>query len=146
MVTQKIKELQALQKHIDKLAAAVVIERRAELSGLPSEYGYASVAEFIVAVKEAATAAPGKRRGRPPKAAKAAAAPKAAKAKKRTRAKITPEIRDNVAAALRAGASPKDVSAQFGISTASVQVIKKSAGLVKSRGVAAEPVTPPAAE
>ena len=145
MVTQKIKELQSLQKHIDKLAASVAIERRAELSGLPTAYGYASIGEFIAALKDAASdaPAPGKRRGRPPKAVKA---PKVAKAKKRSRATITPEMRDNVAAALRSGTKPKDVAKQFSISTASVQVIKKSAGLVKIRGTSTEAAPAPAAE
>jgi transposase len=143
MVIQKIKELKSLQKQIEKLAASVVIERRAKLAELPADFGYANVSELIAALKEAATSAPvGKRRGRPPKAAPAE---KAVRPKKRKRAKITPEIRDNVAAALRAGASPKDVAAQYGISNASVQVIKKSAGLVKSRGGAASEALPPVA-
>ena len=106
------------------------------LAKLPSDYGYDSLNGFIKALKAAAGKA-GKSKGKAKKAAKAPKPAKVAKAGKRTRAKITPEIKQQVIAAVQAGTAGAKIAKDFGISLPSVQNIKKEAGLVKARSVAA---------
>ena len=79
------------------------------------------------------------------KAAKAAKAPKAAKDGRRARTKITPELKAQVIAAVKADKSGVEIAKAFGISMPSVQNIKKEAGLVKTRASAA-PVAAPVVE
>jgi len=68
------------------------------------------------------------RKGRAAKTA-APAAPR----KKGKRARITPELKDRVKAAVVAGKTGAQIASEFGISVPSVQNIKKEFGLVKSR-------------
>ncbi len=125
MVTQKIKELEELKARAAKLAASIDAERTAELASLPGKYGFDDINAFIKALKQAS----GIRKSR-----KGPKAPKAAKAEgKRTRAKITPELKEQVKAAVAEGKTGAEIAAQFGISLPSVQNIKKEFGLVKSR-------------
>jgi hypothetical protein len=128
MVTEKIQELQALQAKAAELQASIEAERAAELAALPAKYGFDSLPAFIKAVK-AAAGGTGKRRGRK---AKAPAAKKAGG--KRTRTKITPELKEQVKAAVEAGKTGAAIANEFGISVPSVQNIKKEFGLVKARG------------
>ena len=86
---------------------------------LPEKYGYASAAELIKAIRAAAGAG-GKRRGR-----------KAGRHRKHAR--ITPELRGKIKAALQAGKTGGRVAADYGVSLPSVYNIKKAAGLVKAR-------------
>jgi transposase len=130
MVTDKIKELQDLQARAADLQKTIETERIRELAALPGRYGFDSVEAFIKAVR-AAGGGKGKKRGR--KAKVKAAAP----AGKRTRAKLTPELKSKVIAAVQAGKTGSAVAKEFGISLPSVQNIKKEAGLVKARGSAA---------
>ncbi|EIP97674.1 hypothetical protein OpiT1DRAFT_02121 [Opitutaceae bacterium TAV1] len=132
MVIQKIKELEELKARAAKLAATIDAERTAELAALPGKYGYSDINEFIKALKLAV----GVRGARGRKAAKAAKAPKAAATGKRTRAKITPELKEQVKAAVLEGKSGSEIAAAFGISLPSVQNIKKEFGLVKAREAA----------
>jgi DNA-binding NarL/FixJ family response regulator len=135
MVTEKIQELAQLQAKAAKLQAAIETQRTAELASLPSKYGYASLDEFIKALK-AAVSSGGKRgrRGGKAKAAKAAKAPKKKAGGKRKRAKITAELKQQVKAAVEAGRTGAQIAKEFGISVPSVQNIKKELGLVKKRG------------
>ncbi len=134
MVTEKIQELAALQAKAAKLQAAIETQRTAELSSLPSKYGYASLEDFIKALK-AAVSSGGKRGRRGGKAkAKAAKAPKKKTGGKRKRAKITAELKEQVKAAVEAGRTGAQIAKEFGISVPSVQNIKKELGLVKKRG------------
>lgn len=135
MVTEKIKKLQVLQAQTAELAASIELERTAELAELPVRYGFGSLNEFIRALKSAATSAKGKR-GRKAKAPKAAKAP-AAKKGKRTRTKLTPELKAQVKAAVEAGTSGAEIAKTFGISVPSVQNIKKEFGMVKTRAASA---------
>ncbi len=130
MVTDKIQELQALQAKAAELQKSIEAERTRELATLPAKYGYDSLPAFIKALKAAVSGAP-KRRGRA--AAKPAAAKKAAGGK-RTRTKITPELKEQVKAAVEAGKTGAAIANEFGISVPSVQNIKKEFGLVKARG------------
>ena len=132
--TDQIAELEKAKAKIAQAEAKLASDRVSALAKLPSDYGYASLDDFIKALKAAA----GKTgKGKKAKAAKKAAkAPKAAKAGKRTRAKITPELKQQVIAAVQAGDSGAKIAKAFGISLPSVQNIKKEAGLVKARSAA----------
>jgi len=135
----KINQLEAAKAKLAELEKNVTLERQQALAALPSDFGYSDLNAFIKALKEAASAR-GSRKGRKgAKAAKAAKAPKAAKGGKRTRAKITPELKQQVIAAVQAGASGAKIAKDFGISLPSVQNIKKEAGLVKARAAAPAP-------
>lgn len=123
MVIEKIQELSALQAKAAKLQAAIETERTAELAALPGKYGYDSVKAFIKALKAAAG---GGRRKR--------GAGKKAAGGKRKRAKITPELKAQVKAAVEAGKTGAAIAKELGISLPSVQNIKKEFGLVKARG------------
>ena len=136
MVTDKIAQLKALQAQAADLQRAIEEERTRELSALPGRYGFDSVDSFIKAVKSAASS--GKKRGR--KAAKAAAPAK------RTRTKITPELKEAVKAAVESGKTGAAIAAEFSISLPSVQNIKKEFGLVKARTTEEAPVAQPASD
>jgi DNA-binding NarL/FixJ family response regulator len=130
----KLAELESLQKIQGKLAT------------LHSEYGFSDLNSFIKALKRAAGSSV--KRGRPAKAAVAApsaaapgaaapsvaAAPKAVKAKKGKRARITPEVKEQVKTLISAGKTGAEIAKTLGISLPSVQNIKKEFGLVKKRG------------
>jgi hypothetical protein len=139
MVTNKIKELQALQVKAATLQAAIDAERNAELASLPSKYGFDTTAAFIQAVRNADGAkANSKGRGKG-KATKKKVAAKSTIAKgsvvvaKRKRAKITPAIKAKVKSAVNAGTSGAMIAKSLGISLPSVHNIKKELGLVKAR-------------
>lgn len=138
--TDQIAELAKAKAKLAQAEAKLAADRVAALAKLPGDYGYASLNEFIKALKAAAGKA-GKGKG---KKAKAAKAPKAAKAGKRTRTKITPELKLQVVAAVQAGKSGAEIAKAFGISLPSVQNIKKEAGLVKARAAAAPAPAPDA--
>ena len=130
MVTDKIKLLAQLKSQAAKLEAALDAQRPAALAALPAEYGFDSVAAFIKALRQAATAAPAARRGRKARVAKPA---------KRKRARVTDEIKAAVKAGLEAGKKAGTIAKEVGISPASVQALKKAFGLTRPRAV------PPAA-
>ena len=130
MVTEKIKQLQALQAKADELQKSIEAERTEELASLPERYGYDSLPAFIRALKDAVGS--GARRGRK---SRAAAAPAAAKGgRKRRRAKITPEMKGQVKSLVQDGKTGAQIAKELGISLPSVQNIKKELGLVKARG------------
>lgn len=133
MVTEKIQELAALQAKAAKLQAAIESQRTSELAGLPASYGYESINEFIKALK-AAVSSGAKRGRRAAKGSGAKASKKKAAGGKRKRAKITPELKAEVKAAVEAGKTGAQIAKEFGISVPSVQNIKKELGLVKKRG------------
>jgi hypothetical protein len=134
MVTNKIKELQALQARAVTLQAAIDAERNQELASLPGKYGFDNVAAFIQALRNAGR---GKGAAASSKSKKKVTATAAAKATgttgKRGRAKITPAIKAKVKAAVKAGTSGADIAKLVGISLPSVHNIKKELGLVKAR-------------
>ena len=132
MVTEVVKELEAAKAKVAELEQALQKERKQQLAGLPSEYGFDSLEDFIKALKSAGSSrgagAGGARKGRAAKSA-APIAPR----KKGKRARITPELKDRVKAAVVAGKTGAQIASEFGISVPSVQNIKKEFGLVKSR-------------
>ena len=127
MVTDKIKLLAQLKSQAAKLEAALDAQRPAALAALPAEYGFDSLAAFIKALRQAATAAPKAKRGRKARAAKPA---------KRKRARVTDEIKAAVKAGFEAGKKAGAIAKEVGISPASVQALKRAFGLTKPRAVA----------
>lgn len=132
--TDQIAELEKAKAKLAQAEAKLASDRVAALAKLPGDYGYDNLNAFIKALKAAAGKAGKGKKGKAAKAPKAAKAAKAAKAGKRTRAKITPELKQQVITAVQSGQSGAEVAAAFGISLPSVQNIKKEAGLVKARG------------
>ena len=128
--TDQIAELEKQKAKLAQAEAKLAADRVSALAKLPGDYGYSNLNDFIKALKASAG------KGKKAKGAKKAA--KAPKAEKRTRAKITPELKQQVIAAVQAGQSGAEIAKSFGISLPSVQNIKKEAGLVKARGAAPE--------
>ena len=130
--TDQIAELEKAKAKLVQAEAKLAADRVAALAKLPREYGYANLNDFIKAL----TSAVGKAgKGKKSKGAKSVKAAKPAKAKtgKRKRAKLTAELKQQVIAAVQAGAK---IAKAFGISLPSVHNIKKEAGLVKTRSSA----------
>jgi hypothetical protein len=140
MANEVVRELQAARAKVAELENALVRERRQELAKLPAEYGFDDLNEFIKALKDASGArgrgrGPARGRGRGRGRPAAAAAKPASSGKKRSRrARITPEVKDKVKAAVEAGKTGAAIAKELGISVPSVQNIKKEFGLVKTRG------------
>lgn len=135
MVTDKLKELEATRAKLASLEQAVRSELSKELGGLPGKYGFASVEEFVSAVRQASGGG-ARRRGRPPKSAAKAATGVGRGApgrKRRRRAKITDETRAQLKKMVESGKTGGEIAKALGISLPSVQNIKKALGLVKKR-------------
>jgi hypothetical protein len=136
MVTDKIKELEAARAKLANLEQSIADELNKELSSLPAKYGFASVEEFVAAVKgsSGSGARRGRPRGRPAGSATKAAAPKKGRGRKRrTRAVITDETRAQVKKMVDGGKTGAQIAEALSISLPSVQNIKKALGLVKER-------------
>lgn len=133
----QIAELEKAKAKLAQAEAKLSADRASALAKLPSDYGYNNLNDFIKALKASA--------GKALKVNKMSkVSTKAAKtAGPRTRAKITPEIKQQVIAAVQAGTAGSKIAKDFGISLPSVQNIKKEAGLVKARS-AATPEVPAA--
>ena len=113
MITDKLKQLAEAETKARKLKEAIERERAKELAVLPQKYGYGSLREFVAALKAVAGKKASRRR------------------KKRTR--ITPKLKTDVVRGLKGGKAASAVAKESGISVASVNLIKKAAGLVKAR-------------
>ena len=126
MVTNQIKELEVTKKKIAVLEKAIARRLKKELASLHRKYGYASLEDFVDALREAVGGSSRKgRRGRPVKAVD--------KVKRRKRAVITDETRAGVKKLVEAGKTGSQIAKTLGISLPSVQNIKKAIGLVKAR-------------
>jgi DNA-binding NarL/FixJ family response regulator len=133
MVTTKINELRALEAKAAELRRTIETERAKELAALPEQYGFSSPDEFYDAMEEALRSV-GRGRGRGRKTqGRAVKAAKSSGPKKRTRAKITEEMKMKVGALVQAGKTGAEVAKEIGISVPSVQNIKKELGLVAPR-------------
>jgi hypothetical protein len=121
-ITDKARRLAAYKAKVAALQEQVENDRAKALAHLHEEYGFESPRELIKAIRVAA----GSRCGHP--AGKQAA--------HRKHARITPELREKIKAALKAGKTGGKVAAEFGVSLPSVYNIKKASGLVKARKAA----------
>jgi hypothetical protein len=120
MAKDKIqKALAAARAKVQKLEAAMAAKRNRLLARVHEQHGFASLEDFINALKQAAKG--GVRKG------------KAAGGKRRKRAVITPEIKAKVKALAQAGKTGAEIVKETGISLPSVQNIKKELGLTKAR-------------
>lgn len=131
MVTDKIKELEAARAKLASLEQSIADQMNKELAELPAKFGFASVDDFVKAVKAAGGGGSrrGRRRGRPAGAAKATKSG----GKRRKRAVITDETRAQVKKLVDAGKTGSEIAETLKISLPSVQNIKKALGLVKAR-------------
>jgi hypothetical protein len=118
-----LKRIEKQKRKIAKIELDLAKEARDQLAGIHSRFGFASLAEFFTAVRNSNKNG-AKRRGRPPG--------KAGKVRRRKRAKITPEMKGRVLAALKAGKTGAEAAAEVGISLPSVQNIKRQGGLVRT--------------
>jgi transposase len=125
MVTKQIKELEAAKAKMVALEKSIARGLHKELAALHKTYGYATLNDFVKALKAVCGPARKTRRGKPAKAA--------AKAKRRKRAVITDETRAGVKKLVESGKSGSQIAKALGISLPSVQNIKKALGLVKPR-------------
>jgi hypothetical protein len=121
-ITDKARQLAAYQAKVAELQEQVEKDRAKVLAHLHEEYGFTSPAELIKAIRAAA----GGRRGRPP----------GKKVVHRKHARITPELKEKIKAALKAGKTGGKVAAEFGVSLPSVYNLKKAFGFVKARKAA----------
>lgn len=119
--------LQAAESQVQALRQRAASERTRLLAGLHAQCGFASRKDLI----DALVALGGPARGKAAKSNGGGAAVGAGK--KRKRARITAELRNDVIKALQGAEAGGDIAKRFSISSQTVQNIKKAAGLVKSR-------------
>lgn len=119
--------LQAAESQVQALRQKAANERTQLLAGLHAQCGFGSRKDLI----DALLALGGPGRGKPAKSNGGGTAPGAAK--KRKRARITAELRNDVVKALQAAEAASAIAKRFSISSQTVQNIKKAAGLVKAR-------------
>jgi len=131
MVTKKIKELALNKAKVAALEKSIATELNRELAGLPGQYGFETVDEFVAAVKAASGAK--SKGGAKAKSAPKPAAPKGGEKKRRKRAVITAETKAKVKSLVEGGKTGSQIAKEVGISLPSVQNIKKELGLVKAR-------------
>lgn len=122
MITEKIKELNALKEKATALEAAIESERARELAALPKTYGFEDARSFADAVLEASGRGGGRRPGRPSSGGTGT---------RRRRGKITDETRATVKKMVEAGRTGKEIAQAVGISLPSVHNVKKALGLIR---------------
>ena len=124
MISEKLKELDALKSKTAALEEAVQAERNAALAALPAQFGFERASALVAAVLAAS--------GTPRRAKRRPANKRPAPARRR-RAVITDETRTKVKKMVNAGKTGSQISAALKISLPSVANIKKALGLVKKR-------------
>ena len=107
-LTQQEQELEQLKAAVAAKEAEIAQNRYAQLAHLPAQYGFKNAKEFCKAVMSVSS-------------------------KKRGSLK-DPEFKESVMTALKDGMKGADVARQFGLSVATIQNLKKAAGLVTARG------------
>jgi DNA-binding NarL/FixJ family response regulator len=133
MVIKSLKELKAAKARVEKLEAEVAQALEQRLTGLPEELGFDSIEELIAGLRSVAGKPVAKKAGRKAKAPKAKAPKAEGKGKRGRRARITPEMKEQVKTLVNEGRSGAEIAKALKISLPSVQNIKKAFGLVKSR-------------
>ncbi len=135
MISNTLKAIKETKSKLAALEKKAAAEQKARISNLHKEAGFETRRELIEALESLGGAAPKKASGR-----KAAKSKKAAKksvkkgAKKRAkRTVITPELKNGIIAALKAGGTGAAIASKFGVSVPTLHNIKKAAGLTKSR-------------
>jgi DNA invertase Pin-like site-specific DNA recombinase len=126
MLNNKLQELAKARAAVAQLEQEIQTNLQKELAGLPAQYGFTSVAKFAAAVTKATGSKPTKSATQPPATGK----------KRRKRAKITAETKDEVKKLAAAGKTGAEIATAVGISLPSVQNIKRELGLVRQHGKA----------
>jgi len=121
MLKELIKSLHRAKAEVEALEAKVEKGLKKTLAKIHAEHGFDSVDSFVEAVKKASTEFEAKGRE-----ATNRAFPKA------KRAKITAAVRATVKNLVKAGKSGAEIAKAVGISSASVQNVKKALGLVRT--------------
>ena len=136
MVTETIKELEAARSKVAALEAALAKKNKA-LTSLHTKHGYANVDDFITALKEAnggrGGRGPGRRASASTSTSSSASSASAGSRKRSKRAKITPEMKQELKSLVGQGKTGAVIAKTLGISLPSVQNIKKELGLVQAR-------------
>jgi hypothetical protein len=124
MVTKQIRELEVTKAKIVALEKSIAKRLHKELSSLHDKYGFASLGEFIKALRGTAGSGVGR---------KATRFKTSKRLKRRKRSIITDETRASVKKLVESGKTGSQIAKTLGISLPSVQNIKKATGLVKAR-------------
>ena len=133
-----VEKLLALRAQIEAVEAEHAAELAQELPTLPAKLGFDDMAALVRALIPLTngdvveqTAAPVARRGRKPRSTTATAVSKPSKGK---RAKVDDKMRQDIINHLKdTGMTAKQIAEKFGVSMPTVNMIKKAAGLTKSR-------------
>lgn len=128
----QLKTLASLKTQIAKIEASVAATTakvQAQLRKLPAKFGYATVTEFVDAVKLAF-----KDETKPARKGKSAKA--STGTVRKGRVSLTPAVRQEVKDFLATGKSTIEAAAKFSISVPTAQNLKKEAGLVRQRKTA----------
>ena len=121
--------LQKAETQVQRLRQRAANERAGHLKELHKAFGFASRRDLMDAL--AALDGPGRHSASPKSTASGTTT--AAAAKKGKRPRVTPEMKTEIIKALKAGDSGEAVAKRFGVSSQTVQNIKKAAGLVQAR-------------
>lgn len=127
MLPDKIKKLAESREQTAALEAEVAQEMKAALAALPAQFGFTKPRDFTDAVLSACRGKAGR-----PKKKKGAGA--GATETRKARVTLTPELKASVLADLEKKITIREVAKTYGISTASVQNIKKSAPIGANGG------------
>jgi len=139
MIPEALKEIAQYENKIASLQKKVEAEQKKALGNLHITAGFASRAELIAALQSLGGAKAPAKRGRKPgrkpakKAVAAKAAPKKGAKTRAKRTRLTPELKEQIVAALKSGGKGAAVASKFGVSVPTVHNIKKAAGLTKTR-------------
>jgi len=132
MLLNKLNQLKAARAKVAILEKSIENKLNRELAALPEKYGFETAGELAKAIIAAAGkgSARGGGKSRGPKTGKAKSA---GGGRRRKRAKITEETREQVKKLVAEGKTGAEIAQAVGISLPSVQNIKKAAGLVNKR-------------
>ena len=136
-------KINRLREELAALEAQATKERENTLKSMPAAAGFKSMDELVDALIPYSTwekryvasqKKPNGRRGRPAKTDAAPSAKPVSKPSKGKRAKIDDKMRQDIIDQLRdTGKTAKQIAEEFGVSMPTINLIKKAAGLTKSR-------------
>ena len=130
----EVQALAALKIELERLEAQQRAKEEERLKNLAGEFGVDSVDALILRLAGYASRAMRNRiEGTVATKAAPVRAPASVRKARGTRTRVTPELREQIVAAINAGTTSAGVAAQFGVSVPTVHNVKKAAGLTKAR-------------
>jgi hypothetical protein len=114
-----VRKLEQKQAELEQIRSQLEARRLKRLQALPGELGFASIHELIAALEVAAGGRKLRSATGPSRGSK--------------RARLTPQVREQIQAALQAGRAGAEVARAFGISYPTMHKLKTQLGLVKGR-------------